>query len=74
VLPRTFGYGFATGLMVKDLLLCLQQVEALELSMKIAQAVRRVREATVGELGPESDFTAVIKPMEDAAGVIVGGA
>jgi 3-hydroxyisobutyrate dehydrogenase-like beta-hydroxyacid dehydrogenase len=73
VLPRTFDYGFATGLMVKDLRLCLEEVESLGLSMEIAQSVRRVWETTLDELGPDSDFTAVIKPMEDAAGVIVGG-
>ena len=44
VLPRTFDYGFATGLMVKDLRLCLEQVEALGLSMEIAKAVGRVWE------------------------------
>jgi 3-hydroxyisobutyrate dehydrogenase-like beta-hydroxyacid dehydrogenase len=73
VLTRTFDYGFATGLMVKDIRLCLEQVESLGLSMEIAQAVSRVWEATAAELGPGSDFTAVIKPMEDAAGVMVGG-
>lgn len=73
VLPRTFDYGFATGLMVKDLRLCLEQVAALGLSMEIADAVGRVWEGALDELGPDSDFTSVIKPMEDAAGVIVEG-
>jgi 3-hydroxyisobutyrate dehydrogenase-like beta-hydroxyacid dehydrogenase len=73
VLPRTFDYGFATGLMVKDLRLCLEQVEALGLSMEIAKAVGRVWEVALRETGADSDFTSVIKPMEQAAGVVVQG-
>jgi 3-hydroxyisobutyrate dehydrogenase-like beta-hydroxyacid dehydrogenase len=73
VLPRTFDYGFATGLMVKDVRLCLEQVEALGLSMEIAQAVGRVWEGALRETGADSDFTSVIKPMEQAAGVVVHG-
>jgi 3-hydroxyisobutyrate dehydrogenase-like beta-hydroxyacid dehydrogenase len=71
VLPRTFDYGFATGLMVKDVRLCLEQVESLGLSMEIAEAVRRVWEVALLETGADSDFTSVIKPMEEAAGVVV---
>lgn len=73
VLPRTFDFGFATGLMVKDIKLCLEQVTELGLSLDIAQAVGQVWESTIEETGPESDFTSVIRPMEEAAGVIVGG-
>jgi 3-hydroxyisobutyrate dehydrogenase-like beta-hydroxyacid dehydrogenase len=72
VLPRTFDFGFATGLMVKDVRLYLEQVAELGLSMEIAEAVGRVWETTLHAEGAESDFTAVIKPMEDAAGVTVG--
>lgn len=73
VLPRTFDFGFATGLMVKDVRLCLEQIAELGLGLEIAQAVGQVWEATIDVTGPESDFTSVIKPMEEAAGVIVGG-
>ena len=48
VLPRSFDFGFATGLMVKDVI--------------------------IRDEGAESDFTAAIKPIEKAAGVVVGGA
>jgi len=73
VLPRTFDYGFATGLMVKDVRLCLEEAETLGLSMTVAQSVGRLWEAILDEMGPESDFTAAIKPIERAAGVVVGG-
>lgn len=73
VLPRTFDYGFATGLMVKDVRLYLDEAKALGLPTELADAVARVWEATMASEGPESDFTAVVKPMEAAAGVVVEG-
>ncbi len=39
ILPRTFDFGFATGLMVKDVRLCLEEAKALGLSMEVAEAV-----------------------------------
>ncbi|KUH68256.1 oxidoreductase [Mycolicibacterium novocastrense] len=73
VLPRTFDYGFATGLMVKDVRLYLDEAKALGLPTELADAVAQVWEATMSSEGPESDFTAVVKPMEAAAGVVVEG-
>jgi 3-hydroxyisobutyrate dehydrogenase-like beta-hydroxyacid dehydrogenase len=73
ILPRTFDFGFATGLMVKDVRLCLEEARALGLSMEVAEAVGRLWEVVIREMGPESDFTSAIKPIENAAGVVVGG-
>ena len=73
VLPRTFDYGFATGLMVKDVRLYLEEAAALGLPTEITEAVGRVWEAVLRDEGPESDFTCVVKPIEAAAGVIVEG-
>ena len=72
ILPRTFDFGFATGLMVKDVRLYLREAEALGVSMEVAGAVGRLWETAIRELGPDSDFTAAIKPIEQAAGVVVG--
>ncbi len=74
VLPRSFDFGFATGLMVKDVRLCLDEMKSLGLSMEVAEAVGRLWEIVIREMGPESDFTSAIKPIEKAAGVVVGGA
>jgi 3-hydroxyisobutyrate dehydrogenase-like beta-hydroxyacid dehydrogenase len=74
ILPRTFDFGFATGLMVKDVRLCLEEAKSLGMSMEVAEAVGRLWEVIIKEMGPESDFTSAIKPIEKAAGVIVGGA
>ncbi|QEN17264.1 NAD(P)-dependent oxidoreductase [Mycolicibacterium sp. ELW1] len=71
ILPRSFDYGFATGLMVKDVRLYLEEAEALGLPTEVAAAVGRLWELVMREEGPESDFTAAIKPIEAAAGVIV---
>src|SRR6202140_3045702 len=73
VLPRSFDFGFATGLMVKDVRLCLEEMRALGLSMEVAEAVGRLWEVVIREMGAESDFTSAIKPIEKAAGVVVGG-
>jgi 3-hydroxyisobutyrate dehydrogenase-like beta-hydroxyacid dehydrogenase len=74
VLPRTFDFGFATGLMVKDVRLALDEMKSLGLSMEVAEAVGRLWETVIRDMGAESDFTSAIKPIEKAAGVIVGGA
>jgi hypothetical protein len=73
ILPRTFDFGFATGLMVKDVRLYLDEARALGVSTEVADAVGRLWEVVMTELGPDSDFTSAIKPIERAAGVVVGG-
>jgi len=73
ILPRSFDFGFATGLMVKDVRLCLDEAKSLGLSMEVAEAVGRLWEVVIREMGAESDFTSAIKPIEKAAGVVVGG-
>jgi 3-hydroxyisobutyrate dehydrogenase len=73
VLPGTFDYGFATGLMVKDIRLYLDEARALGLPTGLAEAVAQIWEATMAAEGPDSDFTAVVKPLEAAAGVEVRG-
>ncbi|OBI80132.1 NAD(P)-dependent oxidoreductase [Mycobacterium asiaticum] len=71
ILPRTFDYGFATGLMVKDVRLYLEEARALGVPVEIADTVGRIWEAAAQEQGPDADFTTVIKPFEGAAGVVV---
>ena len=74
VLPRSFDYGFATGLMVKDVRLAIDEMRSLGLNMEVAESVGRLWETVIKDQGAESDFTTAIKPIEKAAGVIVGGA
>ena len=74
ILPRSLDFGFTTGLMVKDVRLCLEEMKSLGLSMEVAEAVGRLWEVVICDMGAESDFTTAIKPIEKAAGVVVGGA
>lgn len=73
ILPRTFDFGFATGLMVKDLRLCLQEAAELGLALQVSEAVGQCWEAALTDQGADSDFTTIIRPIEDAAGVTVDG-
>ncbi len=73
VLPRSFDYGFAPGLMVKDVQLCIEEMKSLGLSMEVAEAVGRLWDTVIREMGAESDFTVAIQPIEKAAGVVVDG-
>jgi 3-hydroxyisobutyrate dehydrogenase-like beta-hydroxyacid dehydrogenase len=72
ILPRTFDYGFATGLMVKDVRLYLDEAKTLGVPADLAEAIGRLWEAAARDQGPDSDFTEVIKQFETAAGVTVG--
>jgi hypothetical protein len=73
VLPRSFDYGFATGLMVKDVRLAIEEMKGLGLKMEVAEAVGRLWETVIKDQGAESYFTTSIKTIERAAGVVVGG-
>ncbi|MGH7091527.1 MAG: NAD(P)-dependent oxidoreductase [Stellaceae bacterium] len=73
VLPRRFDFGFATGLMVKDVKLCLDEAEALEVPMWVGSAVRQLWLHASQKLGPQSDMTELVKCLEDWAEVTVGG-
>ncbi|OCB28865.1 oxidoreductase [Mycobacterium malmoense] len=72
ILNRTFDYGFATGLMVKDVRLYLEEAEALAVPTDVAATIGRLWARVADDQGPDSDFTTVIKPLEKAAGVTVG--
>jgi len=59
--------------MVKDVQLYLDEAKRLGVTTEVADAVARLWEVVIDEVGPESDFTAAIKPIERAAGVVVVG-
>jgi 3-hydroxyisobutyrate dehydrogenase-like beta-hydroxyacid dehydrogenase len=71
VLPRSFDYGFATGLMYKDVKLCLEEAQAAGVQMRVASAVRELWQLTDQELGSQGDFTEIVKLLERRAGVEV---
>lgn len=72
MLNRRFDYGFATGLMFKDVRLCLEEMEGMGLDVPASQAVRAIWQKVQDEKGPESDFTRILEVIEGPAGVTVG--
>ena len=71
VMPGTFDYGFYTGLMYKDVRLCVEEGEALGVPMPVAGAVHQMWLLANAENGPGSDFTEITKIIERWAGVEV---
>jgi 3-hydroxyisobutyrate dehydrogenase-like beta-hydroxyacid dehydrogenase len=73
ILPRTFNYGFALGLMAKDVNLCIAEAEALQVPMWIGNAVKQLWLYGLAQGGPDQDFTALITHLEKWTGVTVDG-
>jgi len=69
VLPRTFDFGFATGLCYKDLKLCVQAAENLGVPMIAGSAVLQMFGVTQARFGADSDFTSIARVVEEWAGV-----
>jgi len=71
VMTGKFDYGFYTGLMYKDVRLCVEEGEALGVPMPIAGIVHQMWLMANAQLGPGSDFTEITKIVEGWAGVEV---
>ena len=69
ILPRTFDFGFATGLSYKDVRLCIEEAEAMGIPMVVGGAVREMLAITRAKFGANSDFTHIAKLLEDWAGI-----
>ena len=69
VLPRTFDFGFAAGLCLKDIRLCLAAAQSLQVPLGVGTAVSALLQRTVDTLGADSDFTAMAKIVESDAGL-----
>jgi 3-hydroxyisobutyrate dehydrogenase-like beta-hydroxyacid dehydrogenase len=72
ILPRTFDYGFATALMLKDVRLCVDEAKQLDVPREVIAKVLEQWETTNTEYGGDSDFTSIVKMIEKRAGVTVG--
>jgi 3-hydroxyisobutyrate dehydrogenase-like beta-hydroxyacid dehydrogenase len=73
VLPRSFDFGFATGLSFKDVRLCVEEAEGLGVPMVVGSAVRQMLSIANNVYGPDSDFTILAKLVEDWAGLDLPG-
>jgi 3-hydroxyisobutyrate dehydrogenase-like beta-hydroxyacid dehydrogenase len=68
-LPRTFDFGFAAGLCLKDVRLCLAAARELGVPAGVGDAVLGLLERTVATLGADADFTAMAQLVERDAGL-----
>ena len=73
ILPRTFDFGFTTGLSYKDVKLCIDEAEAMGVPMVCGAAVRQMLAVTNAMYGADSDFTSMCRVVESWAGVEVRG-
>jgi 3-hydroxyisobutyrate dehydrogenase-like beta-hydroxyacid dehydrogenase len=71
VIPRTFDFGFATGLSMKDIRLCLQEADAMGVPMPIGNAVQQILSITNAVFGPQADFTNICRLIEQWGGAEV---
>jgi 3-hydroxyisobutyrate dehydrogenase-like beta-hydroxyacid dehydrogenase len=69
ILPGTFDFGFATGLLYKDVRLCVDEAEALGVPMVLGAVVRQMLAVTQAKYGATSDFTSIARVIEEWAGV-----
>ncbi|HYN14036.1 MAG TPA: NAD(P)-dependent oxidoreductase [Burkholderiales bacterium] len=71
ILPRSFDFGFTNTLMHKDVKLCVEEAEAMGVPMWVGSAVRQLWSYTCTRMGPETDFTTIVRCIEEWAGVEV---
>jgi 3-hydroxyisobutyrate dehydrogenase-like beta-hydroxyacid dehydrogenase len=57
--------------MYKDLRLCLEEAESMGVPMWVGSAVRTMYQLAIAQCGADGDFTTVVKPIEQWAGVEV---
>jgi 3-hydroxyisobutyrate dehydrogenase-like beta-hydroxyacid dehydrogenase len=73
ILPRTFDFGFAIGLLLKDVKLCTDEAAGLGVPMICGNAIRELLAITALRQGTDADFTTIVKTVEEWAGIEVEG-
>src|SRR5262245_8856185 len=73
VITRKFSQGFATGLMYKDVRLCLDEAEAAGAPMPVSTGVRAMWARVNDELCAYAEMTDIVQLLERAAGVELRG-
>jgi 3-hydroxyisobutyrate dehydrogenase-like beta-hydroxyacid dehydrogenase len=74
ILPGTFDFGFATGLMYKDVRLFAEQAETLGVPLFVGSEVRQFWQLVGDQVGFDEDFTTVVRPLERWAGIEIRSA
>jgi 3-hydroxyisobutyrate dehydrogenase-like beta-hydroxyacid dehydrogenase len=73
VLTRSFDYGGKLSTMYKDVLLCLEEARELDVPMWVGSNVVQLWFHAMTQGRGNDDYTALIKMIEEWAGVVVGG-
>jgi len=69
VLPRTFDFGFAAALSLKDMRLASAEAHALQTPFAFGDMVVALLQRTLDAHGDDADFTAMAKIVEADAGI-----
>jgi 3-hydroxyisobutyrate dehydrogenase-like beta-hydroxyacid dehydrogenase len=69
ILTRSFDVGFNTGLMFKDVRLCLEEAEALGVPMFVGSGTRQAWSYALSKGEPSDDSTVIMKHYEKLAAV-----
>ena len=73
ILTRSFDYGGKLSTMYKDVFLCLEEARELDVPMWVGSNVVQLWFHAMTQGRGNDDYTALIKMIEDWAGVVVGG-
>ena len=73
ILTRSFDYGGKLSTMYKDVFLCLEEARELNVPMWVGSNVVQLWFHAMTQGRGNDDYTALIKMIEDWAGVVVGG-
>ena len=65
ILNKTYGAGFALGLMAKDIGLAMEVADALQVPAELGHACLRVWKEAEASLGGKADHTEIIKFLGD---------
>lgn len=69
MLNRSFDYGFSSGLMYKDVKLCIELAEELDVPMWLGTGVMQFWKYIMTQGGGERDFTTIIQYLEQMVGI-----
>jgi 3-hydroxyisobutyrate dehydrogenase-like beta-hydroxyacid dehydrogenase len=72
ILNRKFNLGFKTGLMYKDVALCMSEADRLGVAMWIGNNTKEIWKLAQETLGAESDFTEIVRVFEKWSDLEVG--
>jgi 3-hydroxyisobutyrate dehydrogenase-like beta-hydroxyacid dehydrogenase len=73
ILTRSFDYGGKLSTMYKDVFLCLEEARELNVPMWVGSNVVQLWFHAMTQGRGNNDYTALIKMIEEWAGVVVGG-